>query len=120
MGEIASQKLRARTGGIAAGLSVLFGLTFNTSVPVICEQRISFPFRVPLLTFAVDTEGADWGYDLAWLFLGTGIFVTAVVWFYTPEPMCRNAAEMDEMYEKGVPAWKMKKYVTEVQTARQM
>jgi SP family sugar:H+ symporter-like MFS transporter len=34
VGEIASQKLRARTAGIAAGISVLFGLTFNTSLPV--------------------------------------------------------------------------------------
>ena len=34
VGEISSQKLRARTAGLAAGLSVIFGLTFNTSVPI--------------------------------------------------------------------------------------
>lgn len=34
VGEIASQKLRARTAGLAAGISVIFGLTFNTSVPI--------------------------------------------------------------------------------------
>ncbi len=34
VGEIASQKLRARTAGLAAGSSVLFGLTFNTALPV--------------------------------------------------------------------------------------
>lgn len=34
VGEISSQKLRARTAGLAAGMSVIFGLIFNTSVPV--------------------------------------------------------------------------------------
>ena len=37
VGEVASQKLRARTAGLAAGSSVLFGLTFNTSLPIIRE-----------------------------------------------------------------------------------
>jgi SP family sugar:H+ symporter-like MFS transporter len=39
VGEVSSQRLRARTAGLAAGISVLFGLTFNTSVPV---MRMSF------------------------------------------------------------------------------
>ena len=30
----------------------------------------------------------------------------------------RNTAEMDEMYEKGVPAWKMQKYITDAQLAQ--
>ena len=34
VGEVASQKLRARTAGLAAGASVVFGLTFNTALPV--------------------------------------------------------------------------------------
>lgn len=34
VGEIATQKLRARTAGLAAGISVIFGLIFNTSVPI--------------------------------------------------------------------------------------
>jgi SP family sugar:H+ symporter-like MFS transporter len=38
VGEVSSQRLRARTAGIAAGISVLFGLTFNTSVPVMCKS----------------------------------------------------------------------------------
>jgi hypothetical protein len=38
VGEVSSQKLRARTAGLAAGASVIFGLTFNTSLPVIRER----------------------------------------------------------------------------------
>lgn len=43
VGEIASQRLRARTAGLAAGISVLFGLTFNTSVPIL---RKLIPLRL--------------------------------------------------------------------------
>lgn len=39
VGEVASQRLRARTAGISAAMGVVFGLTFNTSVPVMCEWR---------------------------------------------------------------------------------
>lgn len=40
VGEVSSQKLRARTAGLGAGISVLFGLTFNTSVPVMRKSTI--------------------------------------------------------------------------------
>ncbi|KAL5338341.1 general substrate transporter [Aspergillus crustosus] len=41
VGEVASQRLRARTAGVASALSVVFGLAFNTSLPII---RISHFF----------------------------------------------------------------------------
>ncbi|KFY81283.1 hypothetical protein V500_11544 [Pseudogymnoascus sp. VKM F-4518 (FW-2643)] len=102
VGEISSQKLRVRTAGIAAALSVIFGLIFNTSVPIM-----------------INVDGANWGYNTGWLFLGTGVCVSILVYFYVPEPSQRNFAEMDEMYEKGVPAWRMRKYVTDVQRMQQ-
>ncbi|KAJ3549491.1 hypothetical protein NM208_g479 [Fusarium decemcellulare] len=102
VGEVANQKLRARTAGLAAGISVLFGLTFNTSLPAI-----------------LDVEGANWGYKTAWLFFGTGLVVVVLVWLYVPEPSARNSAELDEMYAKGVPAWRMRKFVTDVQKQQQ-
>ncbi|KAL7916802.1 general substrate transporter [Trichoderma velutinum] len=98
VGEVASQKLRARTAGLAAGCSVIFGLTFNTSLPIM-----------------LDVKGANWGYKTAFLFFGTGIIVCVLTYFYVPEPSQRNPAELDELYEKGVPAWRMRNYVTDVQ-----
>ncbi|KAL7940835.1 general substrate transporter [Trichoderma barbatum] len=98
VGEVASQKLRARTAGLAAGCSVIFGLTFNTSLPIM-----------------LDVKGANWGYKTAFLFLGTGVIVFILAYFYVPEPSQRNSAELDELYEKGVPAWRMRSYVTDVQ-----
>ncbi|KAF4994209.1 hypothetical protein FDECE_13206 [Fusarium decemcellulare] len=102
-GEVASQRLRARTAGIASAMSVIFGLIFNTSLPII-----------------LDVDGVDWGYKTAWLFFGTGVVVCILLYFFLPECSRRNAAEVDEMYLKGVPAWKMHKFVTEVQTMHQI
>ncbi|CAK7231026.1 hypothetical protein SBRCBS47491_007792 [Sporothrix bragantina] len=103
VGEIASQKLRARTAGVAAAASVVFGLTFNTTVPLM-----------------LNTSGANWGYKTAWLFLGTGVAMVVIIFFFVPEPSMRNSAEMDEMYEKRVPPRKMRTYVTDVQRAAQV
>lgn len=66
----------------------------------------------------MDVNGADWGYKTAFLFLGTGVVTCIIAFIYVPEPSQRNSAEMDEMYEKGVPARKMRKYVTDVQGMR--
>lgn len=67
----------------------------------------------------VDTEGVNWNYHTGWLFGGLGVIITVLVWSYVPETSKWNVAEMDEMYEKGVPAWKMSKYVTDMQRAQQ-
>jgi SP family sugar:H+ symporter-like MFS transporter len=66
----------------------------------------------------VDVEGVNWSYHVGWLFGGFGVITSIIVWFYVPEPSMRNTAEMDEMYEKGVPAWRMQKYVTDAQRAQ--
>ena len=66
----------------------------------------------------MDVNGANWGYKTAWLFLGTGVVCTIGAFYFVPEPSQRNSAELDEMYEKEVPAWRMRKYVTDVQRLR--
>ncbi|KAI9151333.1 sugar transporter [Paramyrothecium foliicola] len=92
VGEVASQRLRARTAGLASAFSVIFGLIFNTTVP-----------------YMLDPQTANWNYKTGFLFFGTGLVVAVLIYLYTPEPAQRNPAELDEMYQKGVPAWKMRK-----------
>lgn len=112
---MALQKLRARTAGIASGLSVVFGLIFNTSLPIL--RRHTHASRQAYTNLiVVDVDGADWGYKTAWLFFGTGTIVCILLYFFLPECSRRNAAEVNELYDRGVPAWKMHKYVTEAQT----
>jgi hypothetical protein len=68
----------------------------------------------------VDVNGANWGYKTAWLFLGTGTICCIIIYFFVPEPSQRNSAELDEMYEKRVPARKMRNYTTDVQRMQQL
>lgn len=35
-----------------------------------------------------------------------------IMWLYIPETMNRSAAEIDELYERKIPAWRWKKTVT--------
>lgn len=63
----------------------------------------------------MDVNKANWGYKTAWLFFGTSVLILVVDFFLLPEPARRNAAEMDELYSKKIPAWKMKGYETDVQ-----
>ncbi|KAK8853488.1 hypothetical protein IAR55_004195 [Kwoniella newhampshirensis] len=103
-GEVAAQRLRARTSGLGSGIAVIFGLVFNTAVP----------------TMLLD-GGARLGgntYNTAFIFLGFGSLVLVATIFYLPEVARRNPAELDEMYEKGVAPWRMKGYVTDVQKAQ--
>lgn len=39
-----------------------------------------------------------------------------LMWLYVPETKGRSAAEIDELFEKGVPAWRWSKTVTDVET----
>lgn len=45
VGEVSSQKLRVRTAGIAGALSVVFGLIFNTSVPIMSKRFYITPIE---------------------------------------------------------------------------
>ncbi|OWZ61036.1 hypothetical protein AYX15_06740 [Cryptococcus neoformans] len=102
-GEVATQKLRARTSGLGSGIAVIFGLIFNTSVPIM------------LLDGGAKLGGNT--YNTAFIFLSFGTIVWILTIFLLPEVAKRNPAELDEMYEKSVPPWKMKDFVTDVQKA---
>lgn len=64
----------------------------------------------------VANNGANFGYNTAWLFFGLGLVASIGAWFLIPETARRSPAELDELYEERVPCWKMRKYVTRVET----
>lgn len=51
----------------------------------------------------------------AFLFSGLSTPVAILLWFYLPETKARSVAEMDELFERGIPAWRTSKYVTDVE-----
>ena len=70
------------------------------------------------LTSVVAANGANFGYNTAWLFFALGLMASILAIFIIPETAKRSPAELDELYEKRIPAWKMKGYVTDVQKAQ--
>lgn len=44
-----------------------------------------------------------------------GLVVSIPVYFLVPKTSKRNAAELDEMFAKGIPAWRARGFVTDVQ-----
>ena len=56
-----------------------------------------------------------WGVKTGLFFGCIGSVVVAIGWFIIPETARRTPAEIDEMFEKGVPPRKFRKYVTDVQ-----
>jgi hypothetical protein len=63
--------------------------------------------------------GHGWGYKTGLLYVITGSISLVLCYFYVPEIVRRNAADLDELFEKGVPARRFKQYVTESQKAAQ-
>lgn len=63
----------------------------------------------------VQSNGANLGYSTAWLFFGAGSATFVLAWLFVPETTGRSTAELDELYRKSVPCWRMRKYETEVQ-----
>jgi hypothetical protein len=96
MSEVSSVKLR----GITIALS-------NVAV-VICS--VVFAVAIP---YALDTNGANWGGKLGFLFFGLGILNTAWVWFCLPETKDRTFEELDFMFQNRVPTRKFKTYQIE-------
>ena len=49
---------------------------------------------------------------------GTGTLVYILVWFLVPETKGRTFAELDELFERKIPAWKFKDTKVETVTVR--
>jgi hypothetical protein len=63
----------------------------------------------------VDATGRNLGFKACWIFVGLGGLANALAYAFIPEPAGRSPAELDELYEKHIPAWRMRGYVTDVE-----
>jgi hypothetical protein len=65
----------------------------------------------------LSNQGAGWGQKIG-LFFGsiTFLYLIPVVFFY-PETKNRTYEELDELFERGIPAWKFEKTKTRHQAA---
>jgi hypothetical protein len=84
-------------------------------VSLVKRKHDSCPRTIEADTILVSANGANFGYNTAWLFAVLGLIVSIGAIWLCPETARRSPAELDELYEHRVPAWKMRKYVTDVQ-----
>ncbi|KAI1367156.1 general substrate transporter [Xylaria arbuscula] len=92
-GELASQRLRSHTFGLATAIG-FFGAWLTT-------------FTAP---YFINPTRLGWGPKYGYIWTGSCAIAGAWVWMYLPEVKGRTLEQIDEMFEAGVPARKFRKY----------
>jgi hypothetical protein len=65
----------------------------------------------------LSNQYAGWGTKIGFFFSGiTVLFLVPVIWFY-PETKGRTYAEIDELYERRIPAWRFASTKTRAEEA---
>ncbi|KFA56515.1 hypothetical protein S40293_01180 [Stachybotrys chartarum IBT 40293] len=87
--EVSSPVFRAKSAAMAAVLQSASGVLFNYTVPLMLSN-----------------QNAGWGQKIGLFFGGiTIVFLIPVILLF-PETKGRTYQELDELFDKGVPAWK--------------
>ncbi|KAJ1326182.1 MFS transporter SP family general alpha glucoside:H+ symporter [Microdochium nivale] len=98
VGEISSQRLRPYTSGFAAAANAAVGLIMSILVP-----------------YMVNANMWNWRLKTGLFYAGVGAFWAAGAWLVLPETAGRSAAELDELFESKVRAWRFHKTETATQ-----
>ncbi|KAI0905462.1 MFS monosaccharide transporter-like protein [Ustulina deusta] len=92
-GELAAQRLRSHTFGLATAIG-FFGAWLTT-------------FTAP---YFINPTKLGWGPKYGYIWTGSCVVAGAWVWLYLPEVKGRTLEQIDEMFEARVPARKFRKY----------
>uniref|UniRef100_A0A8H7K3Z6 Major facilitator superfamily (MFS) profile domain-containing protein n=1 Tax=Bionectria ochroleuca TaxID=29856 RepID=A0A8H7K3Z6_BIOOC len=87
--EISSPQLRAKTTSLAVTIQYLTGIIFNYCVPLMLSNQY-----------------AGWGQKTGLFFAGLTVIYLIPVIFWFPETKGRTYTELDELFERRVPAWR--------------
>ncbi|KAH7025669.1 general substrate transporter [Microdochium trichocladiopsis] len=98
VGEISSQRLRPYTSSFAAAANAASGLVMSVLVP-----------------YMVNANAWNWRLKTGLFYAGVGLFWTVGAWFVLPETAGRSAAELDELFEGKIRAWRFHKTETATQ-----
>ena len=88
-GEAGSVRLRAKTTTFATGSNAIVGTFWNVVLP-----------------YELVAIGPKTGY----MFFGIGVICSVAIWFFIPDLSGRSYAQMDELFERRVPARKFKDF----------
>lgn len=67
-----------------------------------------------VMPYLINSDQANLGGKICFIFFGLSVPMCAYLYFYLPEMKGRNYAEIQEMFQKEVPAREFKNYVCEV------
>jgi MFS family permease len=98
--EIPSQRLRSQTVGFAQGVSFVSAWLSSYCTP-----------------YFINPESLNWGPKYCYIWGGSNLILALFVFFFVPETRGRGLEQLDELFEKRVPAWKFSAYVTDLQQA---
>ncbi|CAH0019588.1 unnamed protein product [Clonostachys rhizophaga] len=98
IGEISSQRLRPYTSGFAASANSVSGLIMSVLTP-----------------YMVNNQKWNWGYKTGFFYTGVGLIWVVGIWYIIPETAGRSAAELDELFERKIKAWRFKNTETVTQ-----
>ncbi|KAF5004462.1 hypothetical protein FDECE_9042 [Fusarium decemcellulare] len=98
-GEISSQRLRPYTAAFAVGITCVLGVIMDVLVP-----------------YMVNAHQWNWGLKTGWFYAGIGLPAVIGMWLLVPETKGRSTAELDELFERKIKAWRFSE--TETATER--
>lgn len=89
--------------------------TKTLSIGIAVNQSVSCMWAF-VLPYLFNTNQAHWGSKINFLFAGFCFIAIPFFYFWLPETAGRSYQEIDEMYNKKVPARKFKTYITDNRT----
>lgn len=88
-GESGSSRLRSKCTTLGTVGNAIVGLVMTSVIP-----------------YLLDADEANWGAKTGYLFFGLGLGCCVVIYFFIPEYSGRSFAQLDELFERRIPARK--------------
>lgn len=96
IGEVSSTRLRGKTIALSTANKAIFGIVMSVSMP-----------------YMMNADHANWRGKAGFLFGGVNTIMTFWCFFRIPETKGRTFTELDQLFERGVPARDFKKFAIE-------
>ncbi|KAH8202095.1 hypothetical protein TruAng_003763 [Truncatella angustata] len=92
-GEVSATRLRAKSVGIGYTFSCIVSIVWNIVLP-----------------YLFNSDEANLGGNIGWIFFGMGLIMLVFLFFFVPETKGRSFDELDILFERRVPARAFAKY----------
>ncbi|PTB41803.1 hypothetical protein M441DRAFT_192948 [Trichoderma asperellum CBS 433.97] len=105
----------ATTGNAAAGTALVRHYSFS---PISCSKAFGW-LTCFYSCYATPPMLLHLSLKAGFIYGAFSVPICIIMWLYVPETSGRSAAEIDELYERKIPAWRWSKTVTEAEQRMQ-